>query len=260
MSNLRRKGRLSLSNKAMLIIVLVFVAYFTYGFGNLQRVDRDDALIITKERFQAGLQPYSTFTALGNPVTTGVSSILYSSILNERDLSFVFWCWIVMIFYNGKNFILYSVFIVCSMIFFQRTMMYRLDELYYGIIPAYYGLRIGSGALIALAMYSRIAYWVLAFYLVRMRPLEIVIFVVTIFSIAMTIDPRPFIENNFKMIHFPKYWLDYSLLFILPPMLYFNNTIFHIHRYNKLVYLDHEYYILGCKCGARKKIFLDVLL
>lgn len=122
----------------MLLVLTLYIYNCVYNYGDKAGTDRDNALIISSERFGQGLNPYDTLTSINNPITTGISSILYSSILNERHLSFMFWLWIMGIFYSGKNFIVYSFFILTGFIFFARTMIYRLEELYFGIIPIYY--------------------------------------------------------------------------------------------------------------------------
>ena len=125
----------------LLLVMTLFIYHCVYNFTDKQGTDRDNALIIASERFMNGLNPYDTLTAINNPLTTGISSILYASIINERHLSFLFWIWITAIFYSGKHFILYSIFMLIGFIFFARTIIYRLEELYFGIIPLYYAYK-----------------------------------------------------------------------------------------------------------------------
>lgn len=128
-------------NNFLLLILTMFIYNCCYNFTNLERTDRDDALRIAGERFVQGKNPYDTLTAIGNPLTTGTSSILYASILDERNLSFLFWLWIVAIFYNGRHFTLYALMMIVLFPLFARTMIYRLEELYFGLIPTYYAFK-----------------------------------------------------------------------------------------------------------------------
>lgn len=125
----------------LLLVITMFIYNCVYNYSDKKGTDRDNALIIASERYKQGLNPYDTLTAINNPITTGVSSILLASIINERHLSFIFWIWITAIFYTGKHFVLYSIIMLCGFIFFARTMIYRLEELYFGIIPLYYAYR-----------------------------------------------------------------------------------------------------------------------
>lgn len=123
------------------MILTLFIYNCVYCYPNLVRVDRDDALEITSQRVLGGKAPYDTLSPIGNVITTGTSSILYATLLNERHLAFIFWLWIVCIFYNGQNFLLFGLIFLLGGIFFARSMLYRLEELYFGIIPFYYAVR-----------------------------------------------------------------------------------------------------------------------
>lgn len=212
--------------KIMLLILTIFVYHFTFQYGNLIRTDRDDALTIASERFLDNKAPYDTLTALNNPITTGVSSIYYATLLSERNLSFLFWLIIISIFYTGKHFILFSIIIMLTLIFFQRTMMYRLDELYYGMIPLYYGVRNKNGFFLSLAFMNRISYMIFIYVFLFFNRKLIFHFTIGIVLMCLFINPIPFIENNFIMLSIPKYPLDYSLLFILPVMFLLNDIEF----------------------------------
>lgn len=248
-------------NKQYLLLLLVIFSYhFTYNFDNLARVDRDDALTIASDRYKAGLQPYDTLTALNNPITTGTSSILYASILSERNLSFLFWLWITAIFYTGLHFNSYALFMLLSLIFFQRTMMYGLTELYYGMIPMYYSFRYNKGYLMTLAVFNRIAYIMFALILFVRKPKTAIGFIFATVIISLLINPIPYLQNNITMMHVPAYPLDYSLLFILPAMLFMNDKPFHfIHRYSIPggFIKDRSQYILYCKCGKKQILTID---
>ena len=249
-----------MSKEYLLIILTIFIFHFTYNFDNLARVDRDDALIIASDRYKAGLQPYDTLTALYNPITTGTSSILYASILSERNLSFAFWLWMTAIFYNGLHFINYAMFMLLSLVFFQRTMMYGLSELYYGMIPMYYSFKHNKGYLMTLAVFNRIAYVVFALILFARKPNTAIGFILASIGLSLLINPIPYLQNNFAMMHIPAYPLDYSLLFILPAMLFMNDRPFHFtHRYSIPggYTADRSEYILYCKCGKSKKIIVN---
>lgn len=246
----------------LLLLITLFIYHFTYNFDNLVRVDRDDALTIASDRYKAGLQPYDTLTALNNPITTGTSSILYVSILNERNLSFLFWLWIVAIFYNGLHFIKYALFIMFSLVFFQRTMMYGLSELYYGMIPMYYSFKYNKGYLMTLAVFNRIAYIFFALILSARKPKTAIGFVIGSVLISLLINPVPYLQNNFAMMHVPAYPLDYSLLFILPAMLFMNDKPFHFfHRYSIPggFIKDRSEYVMYCKCGKEQIITVDYI-
>lgn len=244
-----------MAKKYLLLVLTIFIYHFTYNYDNLVRVDRDDALTITSDRLKAGLQPYDTLTALNNPITTGTSSILYATILSERNLSFLFWLWISAIFYSGIHFIKYALFIMFSLVFFQRTMMYGLTELYYGMIPMFYSLKFNNGYIMTLAMFNRIYYWIYAVILLYRNPYATTGLVVMSMVLSLLINPIPFIMNNFVMLHVPAYPLDYSLLFILPAMLFMNDKLFHfIHKYTIPggFINGRSEYILSCKCGKKK--------
>ena len=251
-----------MAKQYLLLVLVLFIYHFTYNFDNLVRVDRDDALTIASDRYKAGLQPYDTLTALYNPITTGTSSILYASILSERNLSFMFWLWITAIFYNGLHFINYALFIMLSLVFFQRTMMYGLSELYYGMIPMYYSFKHNKGYLMTLAVFNRIAYVVFALILFSRKPKAIIGFAIASIVISLLINPFPYFQNNIAMLHVPAYPLDYSLLFILPAMLFMNDKQFHfMHRYSIPggYTADRQEYILYCKCGKKQILKVDYI-
>lgn len=251
-----------MNKKYFLLLITIFTYHFIYSYENLVRVDRDDALTIASNRYKAGLQPYDTLTALNNPITTGTSSILYASILSERNLSFLFWIWITAIFYNGLHFNIYALIMLLSLVFFQRTMMYGLTELYYGMIPMYYSLRLNNGYIMALAMFNRVYYWFYAIILLYRNPFAITGLAAGSVILSLFINPIPFIMNNLTMLHVPAYPLDYSLLFVLPAMLFMNNKPFHfICRYSVPgdYTKDGSEFILYCKCGKSKNLKVDYI-
>lgn len=207
----------------LLLMSVIYAYHFVYQWDDIQRVDRDNALIIASERFERGINPYDTLTSIGNPLTTGTTSVLYATILSERHLSFLFWLWLITIFYNGIHFTAYSLFFMFSLIFFQRTIMYRLDELYYGMIPMYYAFKNKNGWLMSLALMNRIAYFPFGILLGVMDRKTILQMMTCWAVLSLVIEPYAMIENNIVMMHVPKYPLDYSLLVIIPVMLYFNN-------------------------------------
>lgn len=79
-----------------------------------------------------------------------------------------------------------------------------------------------SGMLISLSSLNRICYWIPAVMFLCAYPKAIPSFIITTVLLSLIIDPMPFIINNIKAFHIPAYPLDYSLLLILPIMLYFN--------------------------------------
>lgn len=251
-----------MDKKYLLLILTIFIYHFTYNYDNLVRVDRDDALTIASDRYEAGLQPYDTLTALNNPITTGTSSILYATFLSERNLSFLFWIWITAIFYNGLHFTKYALFIMFSLVFFQRTMMYGLTELYYGMIPMYYSFKYNKGYLMTLAVFNRIAYIMFALILFTRKPKTVIGFIFATAIICLLINPFPYLQNNITMIHVPAYPLDYSLLFILPLMLFINDKPFHFfHKYSIPggFINGRSEYMLFCKCGKKKILAVDYI-
>lgn len=80
-----------------------------------------------------------------------------------------------------------------------------------------------TGILLSLAFYNRIAYIPVVLMFLIYKPQLLKGFMTGIIIISLLINPIPFFENNIKMIHVPKYILDYSLLIILPVMLYYND-------------------------------------
>jgi hypothetical protein len=99
--------------------------------------DRQEALIISREAVLNFENPYSQVTSIGNPVTTGLFSILISLPFSDtRHLTLIFWLAMIAIFYNGVNFLYYGIFLILF-IPVSRTMYYQLSEIYF-IIPAIY--------------------------------------------------------------------------------------------------------------------------
>ncbi len=122
----------------MLVILTVWVYFMVYHVAvNKKESDRQEALIISREAVLNLENPYSKTTSTGNPITTGVFSMLISLPFKDtRHLTLIFWLVMISIFYNGAHFIYYGIFLILFLPV-SRTMYYQLSEIYF-IIPAIY--------------------------------------------------------------------------------------------------------------------------
>ena len=99
----------------------MFIYNCVYNYPDIAKTDRDNALGIVSDRFVKGLKPYDTLSNIGNLITTGTSSIFYASLLNERNLAFLFWIWLVTILYNGINFVKMGMFFLLAFPLFEEV-------------------------------------------------------------------------------------------------------------------------------------------
>lgn len=170
----------------MLFILTVWIYFMIYHIAIIKKEsDRQEALIISRNAVLNFSNPYSNVTSQGNPITTGIFSIIISLPFNDvRHLTFIFWLALIAIFYNGIHFISYGLFLILFLPV-SRTLYYQLSEIYF----------------IILAVYFTKKYWLLLFWR----------------------NPFAVIGLNAKNINLFAAVLDYCLLPVLPIMLYYNN-------------------------------------
>jgi len=123
----------------ILLVILTAWAYtMTYHVAvNKPDSDRQEALIMSRDALLSFNNPYNLRTSQDNPVTTGLFSMVISIPFdNIKHLTFIFGLGMFIIFYRGKHFILFGIFMVLF-VPVSRTMYYQLTEIYY-IMPVLY--------------------------------------------------------------------------------------------------------------------------
>lgn len=127
-----------------------------------------------------------------------------------------------------------------------------------------------SGLLLSLAFMNRIVYIPFVILIAVIKPKLLSGLIAGIVLMSILINPIPYFENNVKMFHMPKYILDYSLLLVLPVMLFLNDKNIITKIKNKLckhtilkkhkgyIYENKNYYYsficLNCYKVIKKKI------
>ncbi len=129
---------------AWLIIVLYQAIFITANLSQDYGSDRDEAVEIATTNLLEGQNPWVSTSNLGNPITTGPTSILVaipSVILTNKinSLTFIFWvlffCSLIALeyYYKNNSFLLLFLFFLIPIFGFQHTIFYSLDELYYAL-------------------------------------------------------------------------------------------------------------------------------
>lgn len=232
----------------LLLLCVIFTYQSVYMYSDIERTDRDNAVVLGVERFQKGLNPHDTTTTIGNILTTGTTSIMMASLMGERHLAFLFWLWVVAMFYTGNMAVISLIIFLLGLPLFQRSMCYRLEELYYGIPLIYYGIRSGQGWLIAVGSLVRYVYLPLLFIALCMKKYRTSAIAGMVVMWAL-LDPVPAWQNQLSMTHVPSYPLDYSLLIVLPAMLWLNHRSCK-HTTLDVVEVQDWLLVMRCKrCG-----------
>lgn len=130
------------------------------------------------------------------------------------------------------------------------------------------------GVILSLAFYNRIAYIPITIFLLFKKPKLIYGFMTGIILMSILINPISYFESNCKMIHIPKFILDYSLLIVLPVMLFFNDRKINFKKIRQKYclhselekykgYIDnganHNYSFKCCKCSKELMQEVDIL-
>lgn len=134
------------------ISFLIVTLYTVFKTNGKVESDRFEALQLSRENMIKGTK--HTHTSQGNPITTGIFSVLLSLTFKDlRFLSALFWVWVFVSLYLNS---ISPIVIYLLMPFILRTALYRLEEVYYIMIPYYYGvLFFGAWGIIALLFWRR---------------------------------------------------------------------------------------------------------
>lgn len=173
----------------MLFILTTWLYFMVYHIAvNKKESDRQEALIISRNAMLNFSNPYLRVTSQGNPITTGIFSIILSLPFNDvRHLTFLFWLALIAVFYKGIHFVNYGIFLILFLPV-SRTMYYQLSEIYFIILGVYFTKK----------------WWLLLFW---RNPIAVL-------SLK---------ANSMNMIAVV---LDYCLLPVLPIMLYYNHKTY----------------------------------
>ncbi len=166
----------------LLAIVNIYSYTFHYSQGLIDATsDRDDAVVIATNALLNGENPWTKFTQLNNPITTGFSSIIIAipSVMITGDiilLTMIFWTFFILhiLFYDLQNqsnkFPLIISLFVSGFGYIHETLHFSLEEYYFGIL--FFGFAHISllmkkeylaGVFLSVALLNRISYFFLTF-------------------------------------------------------------------------------------------------
>ena len=128
-----------------LIVILYQAVFLTANLSQDFGSDRDEAVEIATSNLLNGKNPWENKSPLGNPITTGPTSILIaipSVALTNKINSLTFLFWILFFFsliiaeyhYKNNSFIFLYLLFLMPIMGFQHTIFYSLDEMYYALI------------------------------------------------------------------------------------------------------------------------------